>query len=245
MNKHCLGKALIALFLLAGIAQAQETKAAFVKPEAGAQLQNKGDESEAVYDDDGGRVFILRRNAGSLSAILRHHGGSVIAEPEQHSVFLGSGWAKKGAPLASIEQSLTGLLASLNNGSERDALNHYGVRNLFASSFNHGTQTTFTDKTINDLQIRAELARMFKEGILPAPSANALYVVYLAPGLRSTLGTMFGGKHYLAYHNYFNTESSEIHYVVVPFEANKEHLQQVAQRALIEAVINPSGNGWY
>ncbi len=241
MRKYYLTMGLVAALALGVVAQAQQTQTPPVK-ETVALSPAKSEEPEAVFDDDGGRVFIVKRNQSSLEN-LRHHGGEVIAEPEQHSIFLGSGW--NDSKLRSTKAGFANLLTSLGAGDERAALERYGVRNLFASAFTHEVLDDFKGNTVSDLQIRASLAKLFGEGTLAAPSASAIYVVYLAPNLRSTLGTMFGGKHYVAYHNYFNAEAGEVRYVVIPFDANKASFKAAAQRALVEALINPSGKGWY
>src|SRR5260370_31276633 len=59
--------------------------------------------------------------------------------------------------------------------------------------------------------------------------------------MRSTLGSMFAGKHYAAYHNFFNTVGMKLHYVVVPFEADRKTATQIAFRALVAAALNPTG----
>jgi hypothetical protein len=33
--------------------------------------------------------------------------------------------------------------------------------------------------------------------------------------------------------------------VVVPFDANADRQRAAASRALVEAALNPTGNGWY
>jgi hypothetical protein len=86
---------------------------------------------------------------------------------------------------------------------------------------------------------------MFENGTLGEPNPNVVYVLFLAPGIRSTLGSMIGGKHYAAYHNFFHLKGAEIHYAVVPFEADSATIQATAKRVLIEAAVNPAGSGWY
>ncbi len=98
------------------------------------------------------------------------------------------------------------------------------------------------DRTISDLEIQGVLAGMLKEGSLRRPDASTIYVVFLDPELRSTLGTMIACKHYVAYHNFFNVAGMKIHYVVVPFEANQKAAYQIALRAFLAAALNPNGS---
>ena len=67
----------------------------------------------------------------------------------------------------------------------------------------------------------------------------------LPPEISSTLGSMIGGKHFTAYHNFFHGEQGEVRHVVVPFEPQEKLAKQFAARALIETALNPTGNGWY
>lgn len=242
MKKHFIIKSVIIVFAFVGTLQAQQNATGKLTPLPSSQVWSEIQKEDAVFDDDGGRVFIIGRNSGSLEN-LSNHGGEAIASPEPHNIFMGKGWIDPKARAS--EAALAGLLATLDAGHEQALLDRYSVHNLFSSSFSYESLIDFTNNSVSDQQIRATLAKMFADGALPAPSANALYVIYLAPGVHSTLGTMFSGKHYAAYHNYFNAEVGEVRYVVVPFEANKERLQQTARRALVEAIINPTGDGWY
>jgi hypothetical protein len=164
-----------------------------------------------------------------------------IVEPRQYSVFLGKGWEK--ASLRSREPELANLLAHISDQAQLSALDERGIKNLFAAtSSQEKSDDVPGDHTISDLAIQSLLAGMLKEGSLQRPDASAIYVVFLDPDLRSTLGTMIAGKHYVAYHNFFNASGMKIHYVVVPFEANQKTAYQIALRAFLAAALNPSGS---
>ena len=87
----------------------------------------------------------------------------------------------------------------------------------------------------------ADSTRMLKDGSLPRPNANTICVVFLAPELHSTLGTMIAGKHYVAYHSFFNSMGTRLHYAVVPFEADPKSAYQIALRVFASAALNPNG----
>jgi len=77
------------------------------------------------------------------------------------------------------------------------------------------------------------------------PDSNTVYTIFLSPELKSTIGGLLGRKHYLAYHNFFHVESGQVRYAVIPFESNIRAAGRIAEQALVQAILNPSGNGWY
>jgi hypothetical protein len=213
---------------------------------AGAQAQevtprqSSDDQSQSVTNDDRGRAFIIAGEMQPLSSLSNH--GKVIVEPQQNSIFLGRGWET--ASLRMREPQLANLLAGIRDQTQLSALDERGVKNfLAATSSQERFDEVAGDRTISDLDIQSVLARMLKDGSLQRPNASTIYVIFLDPGLRSTLGTMIAGKHYLAYHNFFNVSGMKTHYVVAPFEANREAAYQVALRAFLAAALNPNGSG--
>ena len=67
-------------------------------------------------------------------------------------------------------------------------------------------------------------------------------MIFLQPNLRSTLGTLTGRKHYLAYHQFLNVGGDRLHYVVVPYEPDLDTAKAIALRALVAAALNPTGD---
>jgi hypothetical protein len=67
-------------------------------------------------------------------------------------------------------------------------------------------------------------------------------VIYLGPEVRSSLGEMIAGKHYLAYRNRFNAAGMKINYVVVPFEEDQKAGYQIALRVFLAAAISGAGS---
>jgi len=213
---------------------------------AGAQAQeatprqSSDDQPQSVTNDDRGRAFIITGDVQPLSSPSSH--GNVIVEPQQNSIFLGRGWET--ASLRAREPQLANLLASIRDQTQLSALDERGVKNfLAATSSQERLDEVAGDRSISDLDIQSVLARMLNDGSLQRPNASTIYVIFLDPGLRSTLGTMIAGKHYLAYHNFFSVSGMKIHYVVAPFEANQETAYQVALRAFLAAALNPNGSG--
>ena len=100
------------------------------------------------------------------------------------------------------------------------------------------------ENTISDMQIRAKLDAMFKQSGI-RPKEDEIFVIYLPPGTLSKVGPQYGGKHYLAYHDHYNAEGGRVNYVVIPFDSNSERRQETIHRAEVQAIVNPTGNGWY
>jgi hypothetical protein len=99
------------------------------------------------------------------------------------------------------------------------------------------------DKRISDLDIQARL-----DGLLGGAGpieANAVYVVFLAPGLESKLGAKTSARDYAAYHNHLHSAAGVIHYVVVPYDGDFSRWVAAARQSLDQALINPEGNAWY
>ncbi len=200
-------------------------------------------DDEKFFDDDGGRVFIIRRNQPALDE-LKHYGGKVITEPRTYRIFLGQEWEQ--TKLRARQNSFDNLLAEPADEGESASLNRLGVPSFsvlsqsFQEAFNFGRE-----RKISDLQVQALLAEMLRQGTLPQPQEENIYLVLLPAGVRSTLGQMVSGKHYLAYHNFFYADGGKVNYAVVPFEADAAQMQGSARRAVIETVINSDGNGWH
>jgi hypothetical protein len=96
------------------------------------------------------------------------------------------------------------------------------------------------NERLSDLAIQAQLAHIIKDRHLKV-AQDAIYVVFLAPRIQSTMGSAVGAKDYLAYHSHFHSDYGEIHYVVVPFSENVQLEKRAAARSILEASLNPEG----
>jgi len=202
--------------------------------------QERPDQREqVVINEDGGRSFLIKPSATPLNAVVKP-GNAVVEELQQHSIFMGSHWAE--SALRAREPELSSLLAYVRDHAQMDDLTQSGIKDLFGATTGQEKLDVASDRDIRDLEIQSVLAAMFKEGSLPRPEAGAIYVVYLDPGLRSMLGTLSAGKHYVAYHGFLNTSGARIHYAVVPFQADSKTAYQTALRALVVAALNPTGS---
>ena len=197
-------------------------------------------EPNFAFDDDGGKAQIVPKNMVAASAtVKKYHGGAAMKSVQQVSIFVGEGWAKSDA--RARQSTLSDLL--INNSALASALESQKIKTSHAAP----TADDFSAiSNLNDLGIQRKLVEMLENKAIPAPSASTIYVVYLGPGINSTLGGLKGGIDYAAYHNILHVEAGEIRYVVVPFEADTTTHRAAASRAFAEAGENPHLiDGWF
>ena len=107
--------------------------------------------------------------------------------------------------LRARESKLNNLLSSIQNQPDVNKLNKSGINNLYGPTYSQEVLTPFNeDERLSDINIRMILAGLVGEGSLPKAERSTIYVIYLQPDVRSTLGTLTGRKHYLAYHQFLN-----------------------------------------
>jgi len=203
---------------------------------ATAQAQERPDElQQAVTDDDGGKAFIVKISQPSSAVKF----GQPLDDIEQQSIFLGSGWAD--TDLRARESELSRLLLGIREHFQLDESEGLGIKNRFAPIFSQEKLDLPGNRNISDLEIQKVLAEMFKDGTLQPPRAGTIYMLFLDPGLHSTLGGLVAEKHYQAYHAFFNASGAHVHYVVVPYQSEPQAARQIALRAFIVAAANPAG----
>lgn len=224
--------------LWGGAAGAQEARGGAAPADRPALLE-RAPEGTVVFDDDGGRVQVIPVSAAPPRR-LSHHGGAVVADPEAEVVFLGSAWGNEA--MRAVQDRVLQHLASFGQSAQFAALARYGVRS---------THLPFTGRedladpieahSISDLEIQARLDALIGPG---GGEADKVYVVFLAPGIVSTLGKSTGGKDYHAYHSQFHGDAGAVRYAVVPFRDDAGWPAH-ATAALVQTLINPEGNAWY
>jgi hypothetical protein len=193
-----------------------------------------------AFDDDGGQAQIIPADFAAAGP-KTFHGGKVLATAQQVSIFLGAGWGDQ--QFRGRESSLLDVTAATGSSHIAEMQQH-NIKMLRAApqleDFSDLTQTT-----VNDLTIQQKLSDLLKSKAIPTPKAGTVFVIFLAPGVQSTLGGLKGGVDYVAYHNFVNLDAGEIHYVVVPFHQNADNHSKAATRAFSEAALNPNGQGWF
>jgi ABC-type sugar transport system substrate-binding protein len=197
-------------------------------------------EPNFVFDDDGGKVQIVPADF-SVAAPKTFHGGSVLGAVRQVSIFLGAGWGDQ--QFRPRETSLANITADKSNVQLVELQQHNITAQRSASQLEDFTD--LSQSKVNDLTIQQKLSDLLQNKTLAAPAAGTVYVVFLAPGIDSTLGGNKAGIDYAAYHNFVNLEAGEIHYVVVPFHQDPQKHAAAATRAFAETALNPNGRGWF
>jgi hypothetical protein len=196
--------------------------------------KNSGDQPGSVTNEDRGRAYIITGDTEMIPTLGNLHS---VLEPQQSSVFLGKSW--ESASLRSREQELGNLLAHITDQAQLSSLDERGVKNFFAATAQmEKTIDDGGDGVISDLEMQRMLSGMIADSSVPRPNGKTIYVIYLGPEIRSTLGEMVGGKHYLAYRNFFNVSGNRIQYVVLPFEQDQNAAYQIALRAFLAAALN-------
>lgn len=185
--------------------------------------------SDRLSDDDGGVVQIVPVDAPATTP-AKSRTAPVMKSIRQVSVFLGTAWAEQESRgRERILSDLSGRLGELQ-----------AVHTIILPP---GTSVEdFTDlskTTMNDLAIQRKLTEMLTNKALPTPDPTTVYVVFLAAGIKSTVGGHVGGIQYAAYHTSIHVESGEVRYVVVPFTENAERQANAASRAMIETALDP------
>lgn len=227
-----MNKLTIFILLLAGFAaQAQAQNA---KP---ADLPDK---PSHVFDDDGGAVQIVAQGA-TATVERKFHGGAVMKSIRQVSIFLGSGWGER--QTRARETALLDLSAR-HDDAQIAELQKHGV-SVAPAGVSHEDFSDLGKSPVNDLAIQRRLADMIASKAVPAPTAETVFVVFLAPGIRSSLGGHQAGVDYAAYHSVFHSAAGEVRYAVVPFDSNAGNMQAAATRAFVNTALNPKGDGWF
>ena len=197
-------------------------------------------EPNFVFDDDGGKVQIVPADL-SVANPKTFHGGPVLTSAHQVSIFLGAAWGDQ-----QVRSRQTPLLnvTSDTNAADVTELRSHNIR-FKASQSRFEDFADLSATAVNDLTIQQKLSALLQSKAIPAPAAGTVYVVFLAPGIDSSIGGNKAGVDYAAYHNFVNLDAGEIHYVVVPFHPDTRQHAAAATRAFAETALNPNGRGWF
>jgi hypothetical protein len=227
------------MLLAIPVAQAPAVQQAANSQPTAASSPDRPAEPNMLFDDDGGKAQIVPADF-SAAAEKKFHGGEIMKSVQQVSIFLGSAWGDR--------QVRTRETALLDLGATHAThLAELQSKNVKLGPAAQGVED-FADLTrtrVNDLTIQRKLADMLAAKTIPQPTPNTVYVIYLAPGISSTLGAHKAGAEYAAYHNYVHLDAGEVRYVVVPFHQDADHHGTAAARAFADTALNPNGMGWY
>ena len=217
---------ILCTLLLAGLAAQTLTAQRAAKPADSLTPVN------FVSDDDGGVVQIVPADVPAAGP-RKAHAVPLMKSVQQVSIFLGSAWADPN--VRAREGALADLAAQLTE------LRNSNTQVLPAAP----SVEDFSDLTkspVNDLGVQRKLVEMLESKAIPAPGSNTVYIVFLAPGVSSSVGKSTGGVHYAAYHSLLHTTAGDVRYIVVPFNENAGQQAAAASSALVETAFNPRGD---
>ena len=196
-------------------------------------------------------------------------GGNLLPHVQAQALFLGREFSS--APASSETTTLNAFLKDITSGAYLQALGRagYGVGPGSAVAGAVDNTSIAAGSTISDAFIRTRLQADVSSGLLQAPNANTLYVVYVQPDVAVNLGGGQGTTQQgiLGYHTAFvGANGAAIRYVVVVSpggpagnsvlpEARSaiDQLTAVTSHELAEAVTDPDVNsnvnggrlGWF
>ena len=177
-------------------------------PAKSAASLDRQEEPNLVFDDDGGKTQIVPPDV-CVVAEKKFHGGEVMKSAQQVSIFLGSAWGD--SQVRSRQIALGDLASRQSAGIEEFRKNN--VRTLAAAPLAEDF-SDLKNTRLNDLTIQRKLSDLLATRAIPAPSPSTIYVIYLAPGITSTLGAHRASVDYAAYHNFVHVDAGEVRYVV-------------------------------
>ena len=189
-----------------------------------------------VLDDDGGLVETWHR--GDTERSLEFHGGAVVQRPLLHAIFIGARWNEPA--LAGAKSALRSAVESAGGPAETLA-----ARGVKAPAAVAGTRDLPGKASMNDLHIRIALENAMADGALSLRDENVVYVVFLAPGVSSSLGEHKPGRDYDSYHSHFHAHDTNVRYVVVPWSDDAATMREAMMRSTVRAIVNPDADAWY
>jgi len=189
-----------------------------------------------VADDDGGLTEIVpadptRQGPRASGAV------PVMKSVQQVSIFLGAAWGDR---QARTRQTRLPDFALNHSEAALTELRHHNMEVIPAAA----RVEDFSDLSkgpVNDLTIQRKLVEMLGNHAIPLPTASTIYVIFLAPGITSTIGASRAGIDYAAYHNLLHLDMSEVRYAVVPYQENADRHSAAALQVFVNTAFNPTG----
>jgi hypothetical protein len=208
----------------------------FAAPQGNRSANTPPANTHFVGDDDGGLTEIVPADPAAQVSRLS---GAVPAmkSVQQVSIFLGAAWTDQ---QARIRQTRLPDFAANRSESALAELEKHNVEVASAAP----RVEDFTDLSkgpVNDLTIQRKLVGMLGDHAVPPPAANTIYVIFLAPGITSTIGASKAGIDYAAYHNLLHLDTGEVRYAVVPYQENADRHSAAASQVFVNTAFNPAG----
>lgn len=206
-------------------------------------LQDAPAQTVLVDDDDGKVEIVPVASVQAPSGPRVFHGGAILAAPRVSTLYVGGAWSAHQAAMRRLQEGVVAF-----GVSERfAALKPQGLSAFSFPVVNEGIAPVAASPAaaVSDLGLQHLLHAALAQGKLSAPGEHSVVVLFLAPGLQSTLNGKASGEAFLAYHSWYHDQAGRVRYVAVPYGTSVEATQQAAEEALTRAILNPDGTGWY
>jgi len=188
------------------------------------------------------------------TAKLTYRSGPLLRNVEVFTTFWGKTWGST--------PTSAGLIGKLNRFFEDilvspaiDQLAEYSVPD---QAIGHGSLlgtatvgAAAPSGSVTDSTVQSQVKTWIASKIVPKPTANSLYFIYLEPGVVSILGGSRSCLNYCGYHN----NVGKVYYAVMPYPACDgclgplsafDALTGTSSHELCEAITDPvPGSGWY
>jgi hypothetical protein len=221
-------------------------------------------------------VFVSRLHVEALEErqvpTVTYNGGNLLPHVEAQALFLGNEWSHVSS-YAAQTTTINSFLTDITGGAYMDALTRagYGVGRGTASAGAVDQSLSAQNVTISDAAIQSVIQSDINRGLLQAPDANRLYIVYVQPNVAVDLGFGQGTTQQgiLGYHGAFAGSTAggayqTIRYAIIAYPGGTsaggvhnsslgtsaiDQLTAVTSHELAEAVTDPDVNfgqlGWY
>ena len=198
--------------------------------------------------------FDGRQAPARAEAQLTYRGGPLLQKAEVFTVYWGKTWGTTQSSTALMKR-LNGFFADILASPLIDQLAEYDVPD---QAIGHGTfigtrviAAAAPSDSVTDSAIRSQLKKWIKTKLVPKPTRNTVYFVYLEPGIVSILDGARSCQNYCGYHN----NVGQVYYAVMPYPTCDgclgglsafDALTGTSSHELCEAITDPvPGSGWY
>lgn len=211
----------------------------------GGSESSADDAEEPIESGSGHPLTLAARPSGS--GALRWYGGPVLERARVVAVMWGPA---ANPPVGDFYKTFVGS-APFKALAEYDTSKQKIGAGSFAGIARIEPRTK--SKSLTDKQVERELAAQIRDGALPVPDANTVFMIHFPPGIRISLGSSHscesGG--FCGYHSAFKVRGKRIAYAVLPDMSNAgcvagcgggsalDRLTSVASHELCEAVTDP------
>lgn len=185
---------------------------------------------------------------------LTYRGGPLLGAVQVFTIFWGAAWSQ--APQHAMVGMINAFFDFVLTSELLDQLTEYGVTRY---SIGHGRRigaATVTSglpgSSVTDRQIQHFVQQQIKSRVVPMPTPNTLYFIYVAPGVRVVMGGSASCQAFCGYHNAIGKSTF---YAVMPFPGCSgctgqttvaDALTSTSSHELCEAITDPiPGQGWY